>query len=171
VVQDRADFRYRLHDFPMHLNLGYWRYQREGSVQQIFSDASFEGTVNRVFAQARPVNQQVQEGRLGFDAHLGPVDVIYDFKFRSFEDKLSTPVADYVARPDLAGNPLTLAGAQQHNENPDSRFYSHTIKRYSTPGPICKTPPATSSIRPTASTPFPSDTGARRWSTATAARS
>ncbi|WP_026840641.1 porin family protein [Citrifermentans bremense] len=131
VVQDRADFRYRLHDFPMHLNLGYWRYQREGSVQQIFSDIAFEGTVNRVFAQARPVNQQVQEGRLGFDAHLGPVDVIYDFKFRSFEDKLSTPIADYVARPDLAGNPLTLAGAQQHNENPDSRFYSHTIKLHS----------------------------------------
>lgn len=131
VVQDRADFRYRLHDFPMHLNLGYWRYRKEGSVQQIFSDVAFEGTVNRVFAQARPVNQQVQEGRLGFDAHLGLVDVIYDFKFRSFEDKLSTPVETFVARPDLAGNPLTVGGTRQHNENPDSRFYSHTIKLHS----------------------------------------
>uniref|UniRef100_C6E333 Uncharacterized protein n=1 Tax=Geobacter sp. (strain M21) TaxID=443144 RepID=C6E333_GEOSM len=131
VVQDRAEFRYRLHDFPLHLNLGYWRYQREGTTQQIFADTSFEGTENRVFAQARPVNQQVQEGRLGFDAHLGPVDVIYEFKFRSFEDKLSTPVETFVARPDLAGNPLILAGVQQHNENPDSRFYSHTIKLHS----------------------------------------
>lgn len=131
VVQDRADFRYRLHDFPMHLNLGYWRYRREGSVQQLFSDVSFEGTVNRVFAQARPVNQQVQEGRLGFDAHLGPVDVIYEFKFRSFEDNIATPVAHYKERPDLAGNRLAVEGDWQHNENPDSRFYSHTIKLHS----------------------------------------
>ncbi|BCG46336.1 putative lipoprotein [Citrifermentans bremense] len=131
VVQDRADFRYRLHNFPLHLNLGYWRYQKEGTVQQIFADTSFEGMVNRVFAEARPVSQQVQEGRLGFDAHLGPVDLIYDFKFRSFEDRLSTPVALYQARDDLAGNPVTLAGMQQHNDNPDSRFYSHTVKLHS----------------------------------------
>jgi len=128
AVQDRADFRYRLHNFPLHVNLGYWRYLKEGTVQQRFADASFEGATNTVRAEARSIERQIQEGRLGLDAHLGPVDVIYDFKFRQFEDRLPTPVALFEARNDLAGNPATVGGLRQHNEEPDSRFVSHTVK-------------------------------------------
>ena len=128
VVQDRADFRYRLHNFPLHLNLGYWRYTKEGTIQQRFADASFEGEANTVYARPRSINQQIQEGRIGIDAHLGPVDLVYDFKIRYFEDRLATPVASYIPRNDLSGNLERLGGAQQHNENPDSRFFSHTVK-------------------------------------------
>lgn len=128
VVQDRADFRYRLHNYPLHLNLGYWRYQKEGTIQQRFADASFEGALNTVRAEARSVDQQIQEGRIGLDAHLGPVDLLYDLKYRHFEDRLPTPVALYEARNDLGGDPEQLGGGQQHNDNPDSRFVSHTLK-------------------------------------------
>lgn len=128
VVQDRADFRYRLHNFPLHLNLGYWRYTKEGTIQQRFADASFEGEANTVYARPRSIDQQIQEGRLGLDAHLGPVDLVYDFKIRYFEDRLPTPVATYIPRNDITGNLERLGGEQQHNENPDSRFFSHTLK-------------------------------------------
>ncbi|WP_129126870.1 hypothetical protein [Geomonas oryzae] len=128
VVQDRADFRYRLHNYPLHLNLGYWRYTKEGTIQQRFADASFEGEANTVYARPRSIDQQIQEGRLGLDAHLGPVDLVYDFKIRYFEDRLPTPVATYIARNDIHGNLERLGGEQQHNENPDSRFFSHTLK-------------------------------------------
>lgn len=131
VVQDRADFRYRLHNYPMHLNLGYWSFLKEGTIQQRFADASFEGPLNTVRAEARAVDQQVRQGRIGLDAHLGPVDVIYDFTVRSFEDKLPTPVANYEARNDIHGLPEQLGGLQQHNDNPDSRFMSHTVKVHS----------------------------------------
>lgn len=128
VVQDSADFRYRLHNFPLHVNLGYWRYLKEGTIQQRFADTSFEGTLNTIHAEARSVNQQIQEGRFGLDTHLGPVDLVYEFKYRYFEDKLPTPVASYVPRSDINGNLEALGGLQQHNETPDSSFISHTIK-------------------------------------------
>jgi len=128
VVQDRADFRYRLHNYPLHVNLGYWRHLKEGTIQQRFADASFEGPLNTVRAEARSIDRQTQQGRLGLDAHLGPVDVIYEMKFREFEDRLPTPVALFEARNDIGGNPESAGGLQQHNEDPDSRFVSHTLK-------------------------------------------
>jgi len=131
VTQDRAEFRYRLHNYPLHLNLGYWRLVREGTIQQRFADTSFEGTPNTIYAKARGIHHQTHQGRLGFDVHLGPVDVIYDFKIRVFDDRNATPVASYVARNDLAGNPERVGGLHQHNDTPDSRFISHTVKLHS----------------------------------------
>lgn len=128
VVQDRADFRYRLHNYPLHLNFGYWRHKREGTIQQRFADTAFEGALNTIRAEARDVNEQVHEGRLGLDAHLGPVDLIYDFKVRYFGDGAAAPVALYQARNDESGTPITVGGMRQHNEHPDSRFLSNTIK-------------------------------------------
>jgi hypothetical protein len=135
VTQDVAEFRYRLHNYPLHLNLGYWRLVREGTQQQRFADTAFEGPENRIFAQARGVNQQTQEGRLGLDAHLAWVDLIYEFRVRAFEDRLPTPTGvpdpangSYLSRNNASGNPETVGGAWQHNENPDSTFVSHTVK-------------------------------------------
>ena len=128
VTQDLAEFRYRLHNFPLHVNLGYWRLVKQGTIQQRFADSSFEGTPNTVYAQARGVDRQTQEGRLGLDAHLGWVDLIYDVRVRVFQDRLAIPTGDYVARNNFQGNLEKLAGVQQHNEDPDSRFISHTVK-------------------------------------------
>jgi len=130
VTQDLAEFRYRLHNFPLHVNLGYWRLVREGTMQQRFADTAFEGGANRIYAQARPVDQQTQEGRVGMDAHLGWVDLIYDFRVRVFEDKSAIPTATYAARSDANGNPDNLGGVQQHNESPNSRYLSHTVKMH-----------------------------------------
>ena len=130
VTQDLAEFRYRLHNFPLHVNLGYWRLVKEGTVQQIYADTAFEGATNSIFAQARGVENQTQEGHLGVDAHLGWVDLIYDLRVRVFQDKLAIPTATYLARNDFSGNPQSLGGVQQHNEDPDSRFISHTVKAH-----------------------------------------
>ncbi|HJV35999.1 hypothetical protein [Geomonas sp.] len=128
VQQSSADFRYRLHNYPLHVNIGYWRLVREGNKQLRFADTAFEGTPNTVYALRQGLDQLTQECRIGMDAHLGPVDVIYDFKFRTFEDREATPLADYVPRNTVSGAPDFLGGIQQHNQNPDSRYYSHTVK-------------------------------------------
>lgn len=135
-AQDLAAFRYRVHDFPLHVNLGYWRLVKQGTEQQRFADASFEGPVNTVFAQSRAVDRQTHEGSFGIDAHLGWVDLIYDLRVRYFEDRLATPTSDYIARNSVSRNgvdgaPERLGGVQQHNEDPDSRFISHTVKLHS----------------------------------------
>ena len=124
VTQDIAEFRYRLHNFPLHVNLGYWRLVKEGTLQQRFADTAFEGDTNTIFARARGVDHQTQEGRLGFDAHLGWVDVIYDFRVRVFEDRQAIPRDPYALRS-TPGAPDQLL---QHNEDPDSRYFSHTVK-------------------------------------------
>ncbi len=126
--QDTAAFRVKLHDFPMHLNLGYWRMLKEGNKQLIFANQSFEATTNFINATNRAIDQQTHEGAIGFDAHLGYVDVIYDFKIRQLDNQASTPLAQFMALSDLAGNIVRNAGFQQHNEYPDSRLISNTIK-------------------------------------------
>lgn len=131
VTQDLAEFRYRLHNFPLHVNLGYWRLVREGTLQQRYADTAFEGDTNRIVAEARQIRQVTQEGRLGVDAHLGWVDLIYDFKVRTFEDQSAIPTANYLARNTGFGTvaaPESVGGVRQHNENPDSIFFSNTVK-------------------------------------------
>ena len=122
VEQDLAAFRLKLHDFPLHLNLRYWRMTKDGSMQQIFADQAFEGATNTIYSKGRPISTHIDEGDIGFDAHLGYVDVIYNFTIRQFGDNNPIPLDQFVARPDR------LAGLQEHNEGPDSRFTSQTIK-------------------------------------------
>ncbi len=122
--QDQAEFRYKLNDYPVHLNLGYWRQVKSGNSQLIFADHAFEptGVNNTVYAASRRIDRQTHEGTLGLDAHLGPVDIIYGFKIRQFDNHADTPRDFYISRLDSPG------GYQQHNEEPDSRYYAHTVK-------------------------------------------
>lgn len=129
-TQDLATFRYRLHNYPLHVNLGYWRLVKDGTVQQRFADVAFEGPVNNIFAVPRRLRHQTQEGSVGFDAHLGWVDIIYDFRVRVFQDQQPIPTASYEPRFTTLRTPETVGGVQQHNEDPDSRYLSHTIKAH-----------------------------------------
>ena len=146
VEQDLATFRYKIKDFPLHINLGYWRLFKEGTRQSIFADHAFEGTrqldpqnsnplvsgENFIYSMPQQVNRKTLEGTAGFDAHLGPVDVIYTFKVRQFKDDAGIPVHPFLPRYDITGTTVTRAGtAQEHNEDPESRFYSHTVKLHS----------------------------------------
>ncbi|RQW78082.1 MAG: hypothetical protein EHM51_00655, partial [Geobacter sp.] len=128
VEQDLARFRYKLDKFPLHVNLGYWRMVREGNAQLRFADQAFEGTPNGIFSRSLRIDRETHEGQIGIDAHLGPLDVIYDFRIRQFGDLAGTPRDPFIDRlaPDLV-MPRT-GGIQEHNESPDSRFFAHTIK-------------------------------------------
>ncbi|GFE58215.1 MtrB/PioB family outer membrane beta-barrel protein [Geobacter sp. AOG1] len=132
--QDLAEFRYKLNEYPVHLNLGYWRLAKSGNSQLIFADHAFEplGANNTVYAASRRIDRQTHEGNLGVDAHLGPVDIIYGFKIRQFDNRADTPRDFFIARPDTANEFIPrLGGYQQHNEEPDSRYYAHTVKLHS----------------------------------------
>lgn len=130
VEQDQAAFRYKLHNYPLHVNLGYWRLFREGTEQLRFADALFEYSgANTISAVGRRVNQETHEGTAGFDVHLGVVDVIYNFKIREFFDREAIPRDFYTGRTSYdPDDPSLPGGFLQHNENPDSSFYSHTVK-------------------------------------------
>jgi hypothetical protein len=129
VEQDLARFRYKLANYPLHLNLEYWRMVKEGSMQQRYADQAFEGTPNTIFAQSRKIDSQTHEGNIVFDSHLGLVDLIYDFKIRQFGDLSATPYDSFIARANATpGYVQHGAGFLPHDETPDSLFYSHTVK-------------------------------------------
>jgi hypothetical protein len=137
VKQDLADLRLKPGDYPLHLNLGYWRLVREGSSQLRFSDHAFEGpplttppTIysNTIYSRLREIDRLTQEGNVGLDTHIGPVDLIYTFQIRQLEEFKEIPRDNYIGRVDVANTLVRSAGLQQHNENPDSRFIAHTVK-------------------------------------------
>jgi hypothetical protein len=137
VKQELAALRLKPGDYPLHLNLGYWRLAREGSSQLRFSDHAFEGpplttppTIysNTIYSRTRETDRLTQEGNVGLDTHIGPLDLIYTFQIRQFEELTDIPRDNYIGRVDVANTLVRSAGLQQHNENPDSRFMAHTVK-------------------------------------------
>lgn len=124
VEQDLASFRYKFPLYPLHLNLEYWRMVREGTIQQIFADHDFAGSPNTLYANSRKIDRETHEGNVVLDTHLGPVDLIYDFKIRQFGDHSDTPRDLFIPRD----NPAFNGGEASHDETPDSRFYAHTVK-------------------------------------------
>ncbi|GAB7026107.1 hypothetical protein [Geotalea toluenoxydans] len=124
--QDSASLRYKIHDFPLHVNLGYWRMVKEGTSQIRFADIAFEGTLNNFFARSRSVNRETHEGKIGFDTHLGPIDLIYNFQIRQFSNKAEQLRDNYVERNIF--DSIHRSGVQEHNEDTDSRYFAHTVK-------------------------------------------
>lgn len=128
VEQDLAQFRYKLHDYPIHINVGYWRMVKDGASQLRFADVAFDSPdPNTVRAQSRRIDRQTHEGNAGLDAHLGPLDLIYTFQIRQFKDNAGTPRDSFELRS-IGGTQVGTGGLQEHNEDPDSRYYSHTVK-------------------------------------------
>lgn len=129
--QDAVHFRYKLRDYPIHLNLGHWLIDREGSTQLRFSDYTFDSTLspnNRHFSQSRRIDRTTQEGSAGFDAHLGPVNLFYAFQIRQHDEKEGNPFLE--AHP-FFDTFKAQPGPSEHNVTPESRLYSHTVKLYS----------------------------------------
>jgi hypothetical protein len=128
IEQDLARFRYTFPFFPIHLNLGYWHMSRKGTTQQIFADHAFEGTSSTIYSATRPVDRQTHEGQFGFDTHLGLVDLIYEFRIREFGELTDIPRDTFVDRLSTRDMVQRYGGLLEHNENPDSRVTSHTIR-------------------------------------------
>ena len=130
VEQDLVSLRARFGNYPAHINLNYWRMVKEGISQLRFADLAFEpaGTTNTIYSKPRAIDRETHEGKLGFDAHLGPVDLIYDFTIREFTDHAGIPMTNFVGRSDPAFTFNRATGLLEHNETPDSRFIAHTVK-------------------------------------------
>lgn len=127
--QDAVQFRYKLRDYPIHLNLSHWLIDREGTQQLRYADFSFDdyyggAGLSQLRSRSRRIDRSSHEGTAGFDAHLGPVNVVYSFQFRQLNDRESTPVDNYLA---------LSSGLAEHNDNPESRYYAHTVKLYTSP--------------------------------------
>ncbi len=130
VEQNAARLRAKHPLYPAHLNVGYWRLERSGKQQlRYVREGEATGTACdtcHVNSRTRSVDRVTEEVTAGFDAHLGPVDLVYEFLNREFRDK-NIP-RDFF---DTGIMGQRAAGVYQHDENPDSRLQSHTVKVHS----------------------------------------
>lgn len=126
IDQTEAALRYKIPDYPAHVNLKYWRWEKKGLRQQRFLDENC--TSCHMQSRNQRIDMVTEEVTAGFDAHLGLVDLIFEQVVRCFDNREAAPV-DF-----FAGNDLLAAGEYQHDETPDSRFTQSTLKAHSTLG-------------------------------------
>lgn len=116
-----AHFRYRLSNYPLHLNLRVWQFLQEGDRQLRFADHARTGTANLILSEPRRVDSAVTEASASIDGHFGPLDAIYSLTWRELNDRTAVPVHDYLARPELS------AGPREHNAVAESRYLEQSL--------------------------------------------
>ena len=89
-----------------------------------------KGIRSDFFGRSRSVSRETHEGKIGFDSHLGPVDLIYSFQLRQFINKSQQLRDNFFPRNDFSGGVLNRGGLQEHNEDPESRNFAHTVKMH-----------------------------------------
>jgi len=128
IRQDKVSVRAKPTDSPFHIDLGYRQFSREGTSQLRFADVQFAAPNSTVYNRPRTIDQTIYEGSAGIDAHLGYIDLVNQFQIRHFVDNNSIPrMVNFQPVSDTNG-PLRNGGLLQHNETPDSRFWSNTLR-------------------------------------------
>lgn len=133
ISESSAHARIKHPSYPAHINLSYWRQEKDGSRQLRFADEG-HGNIPGVTdgatctkchqtSRTRDVEWVTDEFTAGVDAHVGPVDIIVEQLYREFRDKQGIPV-------DLFGshNFRTGPADYQHDEAPDSKLSKTTLK-------------------------------------------
>jgi hypothetical protein len=130
VEQNRAHLRTKPGNYPAHLDLEYWRLERSGRKQLRFVNHGFDSAGDgsscvecHVRSRSRTLEQVTEEVKGSVDAHLGYADVIFEQVYREFQDREPIPVDDFPSSAFVRNS-----GTFQHDEDPDSRLISSTVK-------------------------------------------
>ncbi|OHB27293.1 MAG: hypothetical protein A2X84_09465 [Desulfuromonadaceae bacterium GWC2_58_13] len=118
---DKVNMKAKLPDFPGHLTLDYWRLVRTGKMQLRYLNEDYPQF--QLVSKTRDVDRVTEEFTMGLDTHLGYINLAVEQLFREFVEKESIPY-------DLF---LGTAQSYQHDETPDSRLVSTTIKASTSP--------------------------------------
>ena len=134
-------FRGKFKTFPAHLNLGYWRFEKKGDRQLRFVEEGWDHpdipnpinpttgepnacNVCHMQSKSRDIDRVTDEFTVGVDAHLGPIDIIFEHLYREFREREAIP--DDI----FGGHSFRPAGIYQHDENPDSKLTETTFKAH-----------------------------------------
>ena len=123
IREQTAFFKFKVPNYPAHVKLNARRYTVEGNKQQIFLDENCTSACHSV-SQTRSVETTTDQLGIGIDAHVGWVDLSYNFKNTSFDDGKPDPVYDFGFIP--AGS-TTAIGPAVHNTYPDLSSQEHQL--------------------------------------------
>ena len=124
VHQSSAKVRAKLPTYPAHVNLRYWRLDRRGRKQLRYLDESCTGCHQQ--SRSLDVNRVTEEFTGSVDAHLGPIDLIFEQLVRVFRDRAPLPVDAFEPHDYRTTDTALLV----HDENPDSRLVASTLKAH-----------------------------------------
>jgi hypothetical protein len=114
----KAFIRFKTPDFPFHLYAEVITVDREGTAQQLFM-RDFTGGLDKV-SQARNIDWNTRQVRVGANSHLGPVEVDYSHMEKKFE-----AIADRELFDVVGATPIP------HNLVPNLESSSDTVKVHS----------------------------------------
>lgn len=124
---NEVKLRAKLPDYPAHINLAYWNYQKTGNKQMRFVDENCAGACH-VQSATRKIDRVTEEVKASVDAHVGFVDIVLETLFRTFRDREPIP-NDYFDEHDRG----RLAGEYDHSEDPESKLTETTLKLSTAP--------------------------------------
>lgn len=116
-------------DYPAHINLSYWRYEKEGDKQLRFAGENCT-TACHMQSKTRKIDRVTEEIKASVDAHVGLVDVVFETLFRTFRDREPIPTDDFGTHS-RTGTKTFLD--YQHDEDPDSKLKEYSIKLNTAP--------------------------------------
>lgn len=123
----QAHLRGKLPTWPAHVNLNYWRLERQGKQQLRFVDENCAGACH-LQSTTREVDRVTEEVKIGLDTHLGWFDIALEQVFREFQEKADPP-RDSFDTHGSDGKPETRpAGDYLHDVVPDSRFVETKVQ-------------------------------------------
>ncbi len=123
ITIDEIKLRGKLSTYPAHINLSYWRMERKGKEQLRFVDESCASACH-MQSRTRKIDRVTEEFQVGFDAHLGPIDIAFLQTLREFREKEDAPADDFESNTlRFLGPPRELV----HDDAPDSRLSESTF--------------------------------------------
>jgi hypothetical protein len=124
---NEVKLRAKLPDYPAHINLAYWNYEKTGDKQMRFVDENCAGACH-VQSATRKIDRVTEEVKASADAHVGYIDVVLETLFRTFRDREPIP-NDYFDNHNIG----RISGDYDHSEDPDSKLTETTLKLSTAP--------------------------------------
>lgn len=125
--RNEARLRAKLPDYPAHLNLKYWRWEKEGHKQLRYVNENCASSCH-MRSTTQKIDRVTEEVTAGLDGHVGFFDLAFEQIFRTFKDKAKTPYDSFDAHQ------MRATGSYQHDAAPDSTYRQSTLKANTTLG-------------------------------------
>ena len=119
-----ARLKIKCPDYPAHVTLSYWRYEKQGEKQLRFVDENCAAACH-MQSKSREIDRVTEEVKLGVDAHAGFLDLAIEALYRTFRDRQSLPSDRFEEHGYPPPYPPVIdrnAGEYSHDEDPDSRL-------------------------------------------------
>lgn len=124
VAVDRSEvgLRMKTGNYPAHVNINYWRFEKSGHRQLRFVDENCSSC--HMQSRSRGIDSVTEEVSLGVDAHLGSIDLGVEQLVRELRHRQAQPV-DFFGAADNR-----IAGNYQHDAIPDAQLVQTTVKMH-----------------------------------------